>query len=135
MDTPLSLQPFVVIPRLHCHFAPPSSPTQVCAGKAVWMAPGTTIGAGGYFCDQHRPIGAIAIADDAVFRRVKLTVQVILGGASWDKSIAQTEALRRLERAVHLLGGYLDVVSVTSEVGRGGPQACAPGAGLRELGG
>jgi hypothetical protein len=84
------------------------------------MAEHTTIGMGGYYCDAHRPGGAVRIPDDALLRRVRLTVEVLLGGASWDHTIAQAEALARLERGIRLLGGYLDVKQVTSQIGRGG---------------
>jgi hypothetical protein len=119
----LKTEDFVLVPEPGCHFPIESRPGHVCGTRAKWMAENTAIGAGGYYCDAHRPAGAVRIPDDALIRRVRLTVDVLLGGASWDTTIAQAEALARLERGVRLLGGYLDVKQVMSQVGRGSLQA------------
>ena len=81
------------------------------------MAPGDRVGAGAFFCDAHRRGDNVPIAPTAPYRRVRLTVEVLMGGASWMPSAAHLEAVARLERAVDAVGGWLDVKLVTSTIG------------------
>ena len=71
-----------------------------------------------FFCDRHRPKDALPIADDAVFRRVTLDVEVRFAAASLIETTARVDALARLESAVVAAGGRLSVGRVTSVVGR-----------------
>jgi hypothetical protein len=72
----------------------------------------------GYFCGWHRASTDEPIAANGQFRRVSVTVQVLLAGASWMPREAENEAVERLRAAVERVGGVSSLVSATSHVVR-----------------
>lgn len=120
---PVELEQFTLVPKLRCFERVGGRDGSICGHPARWMRPDTAICVGGYFCDTHRKVGDLPIAADAPFRRVRLTVDVLMSGASWSAPIAHSEALGRLDRAVRAVGGWLDVKLVTSTIGRASPSA------------
>jgi len=60
----------------------------------------------------------VSIDTDVVVRRVRFNVDVLLTGASMMAPEAQLEAGRQLERAVHAIGGVLEVNGVHSQTVR-----------------
>ncbi len=120
------------VPR--CALAPPlrccqrvgSSPARICGELARWQRPGNYWFATEYFCDEHRAPTDTEIAGERIFRRVRVTCDVLFAAVDVNAPIAQTEALARLEQAVQAAGGVLDVERVISNVVKWEPQ---PGQG------
>lgn len=70
------------------------------------------------WCAVHSPPGGVLIAGELLVRRVSLTFEAVFCGTSADATIAQSEAVARLEDAIVAAGGVLNVVGVTSVLGR-----------------
>lgn len=79
-----------------------------------------------FYCDDCRADSDAPIADDALFRRVAVTIDVVLCGTSSSEAAARREALLLLERAVHGIGGIINLHAMTTAIGRRAPQAPAP---------
>ncbi len=97
-----------------------------CGDLAPWVVldiHGTPIA---FFCNRHRPKGAVAVPASVVFRRVSVVACVDLAGVSMHPPLAQAEALCRLERAIDSVGGRLSLRSVSSQVGRYEPPPPPP---------
>lgn len=75
----------------------------------------------GYFCGAHAMAGDDPIRDDDVFRRVSVTLDILFAGVSWDRTIAQAEALAGLEALVDAAGGVINLSACRSQLGRVGP--------------
>lgn len=118
---------FTVRPPLRC-FAPlERNPELLCGELAWWKRRGASGDRCEFFCDAHRDSSDLPITGEVIFRRVSLSVDVLFAGASWYPTVAQIEALSRLEHAVVRAGGVLNLVTVTSAVGRSSPPALPPG--------
>lgn len=113
---------FLVRPKLRCFHRDPDLPTFVCGRDAVWKRPPSGGLPGGFFCAVHSTADDTPIDDEALFRLVHVTVDVLFAGVSFNPSVAQSEALSQLERAVEGAGGVINLHACRSEVGRGQPQ-------------
>jgi hypothetical protein len=71
-----------------------------------------------FFCGHHRPPGSTPIADDAPFRRVSLTIEVLVSAAALTPAVAHREAMERVCCAVADAGGVFSLIEVTSVIGR-----------------
>lgn len=83
----------------------------------------------GYFCRAHAITGDDPIRDDDVFRRVSVTLDILFAGVSWDRTIAQAEALAGLEAIVGAAGGVINLAACRSQLGRVGPLAARRAGG------
>jgi hypothetical protein len=119
----VELEEFMLVPRLRCFEQVAIRDGGICGRPARWMRIDRAVLRPTYFCDTHRKAADEVIPADAPFRRVRLTVEVLMAGASWTPAIAHAEAVERLERVVRAGGGWLDVKMVTSTSGRASPQA------------
>lgn len=70
----------------------------------------------GYFCADHRSHGDVPIPVEGEFRRVRLTLEVWLAGASWMPAEAEAEAEARLQLAIARAGGISAAVACTSAI-------------------
>lgn len=110
---------FMVAPPLRCCARLESRPDELCGCLAHWRTPVADQRIDRVWCDQHKNPGDQVIAGELPFRRVVLTVQVYLAGTDERAPVAQNEAYDMLERQVRRLGGVLNLVDATSEIGRG----------------
>lgn len=110
---------FLVAPPLRCCARLESRPEELCGCLAHWRSPAADEPIVRVWCDQHRKPGDEAIGGELRFRRVVLTVQVYLAGVDDGGKVAQAEAYDMLERQVRRLGGVLNLLEATSEIGRG----------------
>lgn len=118
---PLARVPaFGIRPPLRCHFRQEHSPRQVCGALAAWKRPGNHLFATRYFCDEHRQASDLELGSELVVRRVRISVDVLFAAACLNDTLAQAEALERLEQAVHGVGGLLDVQAARVSLGRYG---------------
>lgn len=110
---------FVVAPPLRCCWTRGGRPGAVCGDRAYWEGIHQDSGAIGFWCDQHRLRTDTPIAGEREIRRVCLTVQVYVTAVDPRPLDAHAEVLELVDREVRRLGGVLNLVDVTSEVGRG----------------
>lgn len=118
-----------IAPPLRCFEHDRSDRHVICGDAAYWRRPGSHWFDDQYFCDVHREPFDVPIVGECVVRRVRVMVDVLLSGASMTAPFAQTEALRRLERAVAAAGGLLDVKGIHSAVVRYGAPPVAASMG------
>ena len=78
-------------------------------------------------CDGHRETGDTPIAGPLVVRRVSLVAEVLFCAVTPFQNLSQREAVTRLEQAVGMAGGVVNLVSVTSTIGRWTPPALPRG--------
>jgi len=113
---PLERVPAVAVcPQIRCYARQGSALGSLCGAPARWRRPGRLWFEDAFFCDAHRSESDLAIAGDVVVRRVRLSVDVLMTGASMTAPEAQIEAGRQLERAVESIGGRLEVTGVHSQ--------------------
>lgn len=105
-----------IAPPLRCYHRTGNSLQPFCGHAASWMRPGRDWFSVEYFCNLHHETCDVAIPAEHAFRRVRLTVDVLLAGVSINSPIAQGEAVAQLEAAVQSIGGVLDVSRVLSTV-------------------
>jgi hypothetical protein len=110
-------------PPLRCCYRDVGRPGGFCGDLAVAKRPGSLYFAPLYFCGVHRLPADVPIAGERVFRRVRLSLDVLLAAIDPAAPVAQAEALERLELAVKALGGEMDVLRVTSSFVRWTPPA------------
>lgn len=115
------LAAFAVRPPLRCFEIVDLRTGARCGELAVWSRPTNGARPLGYFCSAHSFPTDEPIQDDAPFRRVGITLDVLFAGVSWDRSKAHAEAVERLEAAVQALGGVINLQTCRSQVGRIGP--------------
>lgn len=72
----------------------------------------------GYFCDRHCETGDVAIPESYLFRRVSIVAEISFAATTFDRGLAQAEALRALEAGVEGVGGTINLHTVTSQIGR-----------------
>jgi len=109
---------FHVRPPLRCAQPAGESSIAVCGKAASWERCPIGARAALFFCDEHRAKDDRPIAEETRFLRVSLVVEVYFTGCHLSSSMAQSEALGSLERAVDQAGGTLSIVSATSVPGR-----------------
>jgi hypothetical protein len=94
-----------------------------CGAPATSKRPGSQWFAEQFFCAAHAQPIDVPIAGERVFRRVRLSADVLFAAVDANPPMAQAEALERLERAIEAVGGLLDVSRVTSGFVRWTPPA------------
>jgi hypothetical protein len=87
-----------------------------CGEGAVCHVPGLDVFSSEYYCELHRPAGAIDIPREHVIRRVHFSIDVWFAGASNNLSQSHEEALARLDRAVTAAGGLFEVKRLHSSL-------------------
>jgi hypothetical protein len=73
-----------------------------------------------FFCDDHRRSGVVPIAADAPFRRVSLTIEVLLSAAALTPTAAHREAIELANRALADVGAVFSLIECVSTIGRAG---------------
>ena len=114
----VGLEQFTLTPAPRCYGRLLSGAAGICGSRAQWMEPNTAAGIGAFYCDFHHRPCDVPIASTAPIRRVRVTLDVFLAGASWSVAEAHDEAVARVARAVEPVGAYLDVKLVTSIIGQ-----------------
>jgi len=107
-----------VVPPLRCQHQNQNRGDVLCGRPAEWMRPGTAALPPRYFCGWHKRKTDVAVPETGVFRRVSVTVQVLISGASWTPRVAESEAVEQVRAAVERVGGVSSLVSATSHVVR-----------------
>lgn len=80
--------------------------------------PGGAWGAHSYLCARHAKPHDLPIPSAVAFRRVRVTALVDFAGTSWAAPNAHIDAVEHLREAVATVGGVLNLVGVTSAIGR-----------------
>ena len=119
----MPLVDFTLAPTPRCYYRGENAPREICGRPAICMAPATAVNVAAFFCALHRRADSVPIAATTPYRRVRLTIEILLGGASASPEAAHSEAVAWLERVVEARGGWLDVRAVTSEIGCPGRSA------------
>jgi hypothetical protein len=129
MTDPLAHVPSVAYaPPARCYFRAAFPHGSVCGEIATVARPGNHWFATEYFCDRHRGPADVSIAAVHVFRRVRLSLDVLFAGVHYNAPIAHTEAVARIERALLPIGGLLDIKGVSSSVVKSSPEPGRAGA-------
>ena len=118
---------FTVLPPLRCFDPVGNSLDLACAAEARWMRRSGDGSLPAFYCDGHREPGDTPIAGPLVVRRVSLVAEVLFCAVTPFQNGSQTEAVTRLEQAVGMAGGLLNLVSVTSTIGRWTPVSAPRG--------
>lgn len=84
------------------------------------LAPGAA--APQFFCAYHASPTDELITDEAIFRLVSVTMEVRLCGVGESPGIAHSEALGRLEQAIGVAGGVINLHACRSMLARAEPQ-------------
>ncbi len=105
-------------PSLRCFQTREKDRYAICGELAQWRRPGNHWFDDEYFCEAHRSPIDVPIAGELVVRRVKVTADIFLSGASMADPFARAEALKRLSDAVAVLGAVVDVTWIRSSVVR-----------------
>jgi hypothetical protein len=108
-------------PPARCFYRREDAGGTVCGELAAWVRPGLEWFRTLYFCDEHREPIDLEIPPVHAIRRVRINAILLFSAASLNQAIAHTEALARLEAAVHQAGGLLDVEDVASTWGKSSP--------------
>src|SRR6266542_1545939 len=95
---------------------------RVCGARAMWMRPPTTLAEPRFFCALHSLAGDVPVPDDALFRRVTVTLEVMLCAVSSNPGVAHAEAVEQLERVIAGAGGVVNLHACRSQLGRWAPQ-------------
>lgn len=109
------------LPTLRCAKRVEGRPGDVCAVAATHVRPGSVWFAATHFCAAHALPCDVPIAGQQVFRRVRVSCDVLFAAVDPNQSIAQAEALLQLELAVKAAGGLLNVDRIVSNVVRWAP--------------
>ena len=113
---------FVVdLPARCAHWLDPAG-TSVCGNLAVASRPGVRLIADRFFCAAHRVDSDVEIPADRVVRRVRVAALIDFAAVVPSAGLGQTEAVKRLQDAVTAAGGVLNVLEVSSTVGRVGAE-------------
>lgn len=119
---------FTVSTPRRCFGHDPIRPGQACGRPALWMLEPTLGNAAQFFCDAHRRSGVVPIALDAPYRRVSVTLEILVSAAELTPAAAHQEAVALLVDAVTRVGGVPSLMYLTSTIGRDARQAPAGGA-------
>ena len=117
---------FTVKPLLRCFGVDAIRPGTVCGAPAAWTEPAKPGQQQQYFCDKHKRVSSVEIDANPVFRRVTITLDVMLAAVHMTDAGAKTKAWAELERAVSAIGGVVNLHSASSTVGRYNPTAPRP---------
>jgi hypothetical protein len=95
--------------------------TEYCRVPAVRMRRTPGEPAPQFFCVYHASPTDELLTDDAIFRLVSITMEVRLCGVSETPGVAHAEALARLEQAIRLAGGVINLHACRSMLVRAEP--------------
>jgi hypothetical protein len=122
-----------VVPKMRCWNREHDSMPVFCGALASAMRPGSSLFSTKYFCESHRTETDIAIPSDIVFRRVNITLSVLVAGVSMHAPTAQVEAVNLVKDALASAAMVVTVLEVDSLVCRGVVEP-GPGKGRRGSG-
>ena len=118
---------FYPAPILRCFCQLDPYTLEVCGRPAVAVRQGPAPRLAEFVCARHARPADLPLAANEVFRRVRLSLTVDFAAVSWPPAAAHAEAVDRLNRAVLDAGGLVNLVGVTSAVGRRALKSAAPG--------
>lgn len=121
-DSPIFAAP---VP-LRCHEPFGNIGRAFCGAPAVAMRPLNGWHAPGYFCEKHARPDDQPIPPERVYRRVQLVAEILLAGASFQPGPAELDALSRTITAIESVGGIVNLLQVSSQIGRTPPLGPAP---------
>lgn len=114
------------LPALRCGHVIEIAPRRFCNAVAVVNFYGDSWLMDSARCEDHRYYDAQELGGDLIVRRVRVTCEVLLGGVTLQAPAAHVAAVALLQQAIDALGGRLEVVHVSSTIGRRAGQP-APG--------
>ena len=107
-------------PPLRCFWIEGKDRYAICGNRAAWRRPGLHWFDDAFFCDAHRSEIDMPIVGECVVRRLRISADVFLSGASMADPFARAEALGRLGHAVVAADGILELTWIQSSVVRYG---------------
>jgi hypothetical protein len=108
---------FATPPPPRC-FAPTGNPERpICGELAPWRSPFPTSGEVSCRCDVHRLPTDEPIVGEQLQRRIRVSLVVDLAGTAYRPEDAKAEAVERLYRAVADIGGVMNLLDASSEIG------------------
>ena len=116
---------FRITPTLRCMALEDPGRGTVCGKRAEYTRPGIGVVAMHYFCTDHRTALDVLIPASAIILRIRLSATIDIAGVTLHRPAAHQEAVERLRQAVEAVGGRLDVLDVTSTIGRLAPDTAA----------
>jgi hypothetical protein len=119
--------PFTVKPPLRCFGRREFARDQFCGARACWMRPSMHGGIVQFFCDRCKGSTDVPIADDAIYRRLTVSLDVMFAAVDLVPSTARAEVVARLEQLLQHAGGVICLHGITEQVGRGGAQPAVAG--------
>lgn len=108
----------VVRPPARCFGKRKDRPGRSCGRRALWMRPSRFNAENQFFCDECKRPGDELIPDDALFRRVTVSLDIELAAAELTPAAAHAEAVVVVEDLVRQAVGLLNLHRVISVVGR-----------------
>jgi len=105
-------------PPLRCFEIEGKNRYAICGARAAWRRPGLHWFDDAFYCDEHRSEIDVPIVGECVIRRLRISVDVFLSGASMADPFARAEALGRLGHAVAAADGILELTWIQSSVVR-----------------
>ncbi len=109
---------FISCPPLRCGATVPVPERPVCGRLAHWVADPPSGPLPVFHCAVHRGASDRLVELPVIVRRISLSAVVLFAGAGHTPAVARTDAVARLEEAVALAGGVLDVLNCTDALGR-----------------
>jgi hypothetical protein len=109
---------FTVTPPMRCFSSVGGPLSRKCGELATKRRRGHGWFTDTFHCDHHAAPGDADLSGEFVVRRVRVSCDVLLTGVDERGDVAQGEAVARLEAAVRLAGGVLEVSKAVSTVGR-----------------
>lgn len=108
---------FTVRPTLRCHARHEHGRRAICGARAVAIRFPARGDEPEFFCGEHaRPTDA-PIPANLTFRRVKVTAEIYLAGASLNAAQAEAEAVDRIHDALRQAGAVVSLAACSSQVG------------------
>jgi len=117
---------FSVTPPMRCFSSVGGPLARKCGELATKRRRGGRWFTDTFHCDQHGEPTDTDLTGEFVVRRVRVSCDVLLAGVDERGDVAQGEAVARLEAAVRLAGGILEVNRALSTIGRYPAHAGAP---------
>jgi hypothetical protein len=109
---------FAVTPPVRCFSSVGGPQSRKCGELATKRRRGGRWFSDSFHCDQHAESTDVDLSGEFVVRRVRVSCDVLLAGVDERGDVAQGEAVARLEAAIRLAGGVLEVSKAGSTVGR-----------------
>ena len=105
-----------VVPAIRCQHRDEGERSIFCGNFASWYRRAAAPFAPRYFCHKHKRPADVEIPNDGELPRVRLMLDVFVGGVSWNAGEAEREAAEVIRLAIATVGGVSSPISVTSAI-------------------